>query len=276
MDKNIQIIKASGQIERFDVEKVALSLQKAGTEKQLAENIAKEVEKRVRNRMTTNEIYRLAFSLLKEKEKSLAARYSLKKAIFQLGPKGYPFEKFIGKLLERRGYQVQVGQIVQGKCVKHEIDVIAEKEGEHLLVECKFHNDQGIRSDVKIALYVKSRFDDVQAGLHLAHKDVFHQIWLVTNTKVTEDAAQYARCEGVKVIAWNYPRGESLQEIIESSGLHPLTCLPALSLKQKQEILSRGVVLCRELAENPDILSQIGIKEFKKQQIISDIYQICP
>jgi hypothetical protein len=272
---SIEIVKAHGEREAFDREKLKRSLERAGATQDLAEDIATRIEKRIKNGMTTKDIYRQAFSVLRKIEMPLATRFNLKRAIFQFGPAGYPFEKFVGKLLERRGYKVQVGKIVPGKCVRHEIDVIAEKEDQHFLVECKFHNQQGIKSDVKVALYVKARFDDVQAGLREEYQHPFHQAWLVTNTKFSKDAIQYARCQGMRIIGWNYPRGGSLQVFIEEAGLHPLTCLLSLPLFQKRMLLNRGVVLCRELIENPSLLSEVGVKGAKQEQVIDEIRKAC-
>jgi len=273
--QDILITKHSGDLEPFLRQKLLNSLERAGAPKDLAEDIAKVIETKLYDGMTTKEIYQLAFSLLQKAKKSLAARFSLKKAIFQLGPEGYPFEKFVGKILERQGYKVQVGQIVQGKCVNHEVDVIAEKEDKHFLLECKFHNQQGIKSDVKVALYVKARFDDIQALSHAEHKTVFHQAWLVTNTKFTQDAVQYAKCAGMNLVGWNYPKKGNLQDLIEKVGLHPLTCLTSLSLAQKRMLLKEGIVLCQEIIENKDLLSKVGIKNAQQNQILNEIKQVC-
>lgn len=271
----MEIIKASGERERFDRRKLVRSLERAGASRSVAQDIAERIEAGVRDGMTTKEIYRRAFSLLRKTRKPLAARFSLKQAIFQLGPEGYPFERLVGKLLEGQGYKVQIGKIVQGKCVSHEVDVIAEKQDRHFLVECKFHHQQGLKSDVKVALYVKARFDDVQASLHAEHKTAFHQAWLVTNTKFTKDAIQYAKCIGMKILGWNYPEGGGLQDFIEKSGLHPLTCLTTLSSFQKRMLLGGGIVLCQEIIEKPALLSEIGIKSSQQKQIENEIKQIC-
>lgn len=274
-DKAILITKSSGETEPFSRQKLLNSLQKAGAQRYLAEDIAKKIEWRLQEGMSTKEIYKRAFSLLGKVKKPLAARFSLKQAIFQFGPEGYPFEKFVGKILERQGYKVQVGQIIKGRCVQHEVDVIAEKENEHFLVECKFHNRQGLKSDVKVVLYVKARFEDIQDELiQRGHKE-FHEAWLVTNTKFTKDAVQYAGCTGINIIGWGYPEGRSLQDLIENTGLHPLTCLPSLPSTSKRRLLQKGIVLCQEIIENPTLLSEIGVKRDQKNKIINEIQQIC-
>ena len=45
-----------------------------------------------------------------------------------LGPTGYPFEDYVAEILKTEGYQTQVRQVLEGNCVSHEIDVIAQKK----------------------------------------------------------------------------------------------------------------------------------------------------
>ncbi|MGS0527278.1 hypothetical protein ACU8V7_21050 [Zobellia nedashkovskayae] len=45
-----------------------------------------------------------------------------------MGPTGFPFERFIGALLTYSGYETKVGIVMDGICVTHEIDVVAEKK----------------------------------------------------------------------------------------------------------------------------------------------------
>jgi len=106
----------------------------------------------------------------------------------ELGPTGYPFEDFVTEILKAKGYVTQTRSILLGKCVSHEIDVIAQKNAEKIMVEAKYHNAPGIHTDVHVSLYTKARFDD------LKEKYQFSQPWLFTNTKITPDALAYALC----------------------------------------------------------------------------------
>lgn len=270
------ITKLSGETEQFSRSKLQRSLINAGAPLERAKSIAQEIERRLKKGMATKEIYRKAFSLLRKEKGSFAARYSLKRAIFELGPHGYPFEKFIGKLLERNGYKVEVGKIIQGKCVTHEVDVVAWKENKHFLIESKFHNQQGTKSNVKVALYVKARFDDIQNKLrNMPGHAVFHQAWLVTNTRFTSDAIRYANCVHMKIMGWKYPKNGGLENLIEQTGLHPLTAPTSLSSSQKKALLNRGIVLCREIMEKPHLLRGIGLRDDKRKQVIEEIKGIC-
>lgn len=110
---------------------------------------------------TTQQIYKDAFDLLSRISRPSAGKYKLKAAIMELGPSGYPFERFIGEILKYQGFEVQVGQIVKGHCVNHEIDVIAVQDEKHFMVECKFYNRPGYQCDVKLAYLVRLKpFDN--------------------------------------------------------------------------------------------------------------------
>jgi hypothetical protein len=131
---SIEITKANGKTSLFDPVKLWNSLTKAGARDETAHAIVDAISHELYPGISTRKIYRRAFKLLKERSRHLAARYNLKNAIMQLGPSGYPFEKFIGELLRHQGYTVLVSVTIEGKCVSHEDDVVAEKEHQHFMV----------------------------------------------------------------------------------------------------------------------------------------------
>jgi hypothetical protein len=227
--------------------------------------------------MTTKKIYQLAFNMLKAKSRVSASKYTLKKALMELGPSGFPFEKLVGKLLAQEGFSTQVGVLVQGNCVQHEIDVIAQKDNNHYMIECKYHSDQGRFCNVKIPLYINSRFLDVekQWERQKGHESKLHKGGLYTNTRFTSDATQYGKCVGLLLTSWDYPRGDGLKDRIDRSGLHPLTALTTLTRGEKTKLLDKGIVLCKELHENPAFLEQIGIDKNRHQKILEDSEELC-
>ena len=273
MKKEIFITKASGEKELFSDAKLRHSLERTKAPSDVIGKIIDRVRSEVKNGTKTAEIYRYALSLLHEQDRVTAGRYALKRAVMELGPSGHPFEKLVGELLKTEGFAVQVGKIIRGACVSHEIDVIAEKGNRRVMVECKFHNQPGTKSDVKVALYVQARFEDIQKQWQTQPEPgrEFHEVWLVTNTKLTSDAIQYASCAGIKAIGWNYPPNNGLQNLIESAGLHPLTCLTTLSNNHKQLLLDKGLVLCKEILKNKNLLREIGLNESKIKPIEQEI-----
>jgi Restriction endonuclease/AF1548-like, C-terminal len=274
---NIKIIKENGEKSLFQKEKLIESFEKVGASEALIQKLIIEIEASLYNGITTKEIYIKAFKRLKKHSRIIASKYKLKRAIMELGPTGFPFEKFIGELLSHQGYSVNVGVIVQGHCVQHEVDVVAEKDNKHFMIECKFHNSINIKCNVKVPLYIQSRFLDVQKKWvkQEGHQHKFHQGWVVTNTRFTKDAIQYGNCAGLKLICWDYPKNGNLKEMISLSGLYPITCLNILKKPEKQLLLDKSIVLCKHLCENSTVLYEIGISQNRIKNILEDAHQLC-
>jgi len=274
---SFEIIKANGEKSVFDSKKLFSSLTRSGADEGLAHDIVKAITSELHPGISTKKIYKKAFSLLKERSRFLAARYNLKNAIMILGPSGYPFERFVGELLRYQGFKVEIAKMVAGKCVNHEVDVIAEKDNHHFMIECKYHNQPGTLTDVKIPLYIQSRFLDVaeQWKRQPGHEHKFHQGWVVTNTRFTLDAIQYGNCASLKLLGWDYPTKGSLKHLIDSLGLYPITTLTSLTLTEKKALLEMKLVLCRELYGNQTILSQVGIKGPRIKTILEECHNLC-
>ncbi|MFV1917020.1 MAG: restriction endonuclease [Patescibacteria group bacterium] len=277
--KTISVIKANGEHELFSETKVKRSMKHAGIPSEIQKQVMEHVKSKLYDRIPTRKIYRHILEFLDKSEYSKGGKhYRLKQAIMELGPTGYPFEKFVGAILGEYGHKTETGVIVAGKCVSHEIDVVAQKGNKHFMVECKFHNRPGTRSDVKVALYVKARFEDVAAVWREkpGHQTIFHQAWLVTNTKLTSDAIQFGECAGMKLIAWSYPRKGCLQDLIEGTGLHPITCLTSLSRGQKRKLLEQDIVLCRDLIRaETSLLRSLEMSEEKVEQVRREAALTC-
>ncbi len=277
MSKAINIIKHSGEIEAFNINKLIRSLRHSKVNENTVIQIAREIESHLQEGMTTKQIYEMAYNMLKNKSRSSSARYKLKKAIMQLGPTGYPFEKYIGKILEHEGFKTDIGVVMQGHCITHEVDVTALKDNNHFLIECKFHSDQGRFCNVKTPLYIHSRFKDLEKQWlkHQDHSLKFHKGWVYTNTRFSVDAIKYGVCSGLGLVSWNYPTSNNLKSRIDASGLHPLTCLTSLTKREKQGLLNKGIVLCKELCDAPHLLETMGIKELQLKSIIKEANELC-
>ena len=277
MKDSINIVKYSGDVVPFDVDKLINSLRRAQASKELIQEIVEQVENKIYEGITTKKIYQMAFKILKGKSRVSASKYKLKKALMELGPSGFPFEKLVGKLLAHEGFSTQVGVIVQGNCVQHEIDVIAQKDNQHYMIECKYHSDQGRTCNVKIPLYIQSRFLDVKAKWEhqKGHETKLHKGGVYTNTRFTTDAVQYGKCVGLLLTSWDYPMGNGLKDRIDKLGLHPLTALTTLTKAEKTKLLDIGIVLCKELHKKPALLEQIGIDKKRHKKILEDSEALC-
>ena len=277
IEKDVYIIKSSGEKVKFSFEKLQNSLKRSGADNDIVNYVLNVVKDELYQGITTKEIYNRAFSLLKKKKSYLASKYKLKKAIYELGPTGYPFERFISAILKYSGFKTEVGKIIQGKCVTHEIDVIAHKNNKTTIIECKFHIQQGLNCNVKIPLYINSRYQDVNAHWQKNSKNVstLTKGWVVTNTRFTGDAIQYGNCCGLYLLSWDYPKNDGLKDRIDRLGLYPITASTLLTNREKQFLLSREVVLCRDLVGDAFYLDHLGISQVRKEKILNEINQIC-
>ena len=270
------IKKSSGELEQFSFEKLKKSLQKSGASYEEINSIVETIIPQLYDEITSKEIYRKAFLLLKKSNRIYASKYSLKRAIFDLGPTGYPFERLVGALLKQRGYKTEVSVVLQGECVSHEIDVLAEKDRSVYAIECKFHSNTNNVSNVKVPLYINSRFIDVQKQWNNSEKTThLKQGWLVTNTRFTEDAINYGKCVRLTLLSWDYPKNNGISKNIDTFGLYPITTLTSLTKREKKLLIENDIILTQELVFASHKLKQLGFLANKIGNVLSEAQKLC-
>jgi len=274
---NILVKKQDGSEEGFNKDKLLISIKKNSGSEKVAEDVVKYFEKEKIKETTSDEIFELTKKFLLEKgDKKAFLRYNLPKSIYKLGPEGFAFEKFIAEVFQSYKYNpVHVGQKIQGKCVVHEMDIVATKNNELMTAELKFHNTRSKKSDLKVALYMKARFDDIlNSGFY---KDKMPRQVIITNTKFTNNAKAYAKCVGMEMIAWNYPEGDNLYDFILRSGVHPITAITCIPNKAKEYFLRKKIVSCYDLMkDNKKMLENNPfIPNDKITEIIEEIKVMC-
>ncbi|MDT8414623.1 MAG: ATPase [Flavobacteriaceae bacterium] len=274
--RTVTLYKYSGEEEPFSREKLKASLKQSGAGDEVIDRVLHQIINEVTENTSTKQIHQRAFQLLKQQKSYFAAKYKLKRALFELGPTGYPFEKFTAKIFEAQGDQVEVGKMVSGKCVNHEIDVFCVNGENVKLVECKFHSEQGRPCDVKIPLYIRARFDDIFQNWY---KDFPHLPkatgWLVTNTRFTDDAYRYGTCADLNLLSWDLPKGKSLKNLVDLFGLYPITCLTRLTRAEKQQLVEMDIVLCQELINRHDLLHKIGLSKKRIVGTMGEVGFLC-
>jgi hypothetical protein len=270
---HILITKADGERERFDPVKLERSLSHAGASTTASARVLSKISHELRPLMTTDEIYHRAFELLKKEERMpVAARYSTKRAVYALGPSGFPFEQFLAEVLRAHGWAVRTDMMLTGRCAPHEVDVLAEKEGRKVGIECKFHNEPGGKTDIKDALYVHARYEDLkQSPMESSRVD---EGWLVTNTQFTSNAIRYAHCTNLTILAWDYPRTRGLMQMIEEAKVHPLTCLTTLTDGEKRRLLDNRIVLCKSV-QTEHVLREYGVAPNRIPGVLDEAKQLC-
>ena len=276
-NKLILVRKASGDNEPFAIEKLKRSLHNAGAEKETVLMIITDIKDWIFSGVTTKQIYSRAFKILRRERAHSAMRYRLKEAIFALGPTGYPFEQFIGQLFEKQGHDIEIGVVVDGYSVTHEMDVIANKEHVQNLVECKYHKDQGKQVSVQVPLYVRSRVNDIirKRQKMPEYQDLSFKGWVVTNTRFTADSIQYAKYNDLHLLAWDYPQNKGLKFLVEDLKLYPITILHKLSRKQKQLLMKQGIVTCFQLLNDMSQVEQLKLTKRKETALHQELMDIC-
>lgn len=283
LDKNssapnntIFVQKASGDKEPFAKEKLERSLHNAGASDAIIHNIVADIMDWIITGVTTKKIYSRAFTLLRREKTSAANRYKLKQAIMQLGPTGYPFESYIGQLFERQGYNIRVGVVVDGYSITHEMDVVATNNKNQNLVECKYHS-QGKHVNIQVPLYVHSRVNDIiRKRKELPeYTDFSFSTWIITNTRFSDEAIKYGQCYNLHLLAWDYPTGKGLKDIIEELKLYPITILTHLTRKHKQTLLNQGVVTCKQLLTGDNLGNTFNLSEKKHVALLKELKDIC-
>lgn len=274
-NKNVTIVKANGVEEPFDPKKLHRSLARSGAGTKTADAITTSIAQSLKGGETTKAIYARAFAQLRNTARPSAARYSLKRALFDLGPSGYAFEDFLAELYKARGYRTQTRHTLRGACATHELDLCATNGSEYVAAEAKFHNSAGTKSDLKVALYVHARFEDLASSPLCEEQKNLTGGHLITNTKFTSQAELYAQCVGLSLISWDYPQDSNLRIMIEEAAVHPLSCLTTLSTAQKRALMKDGLVLCRHLCEHADSLRALGLTDTDIERVLTEAREVC-
>lgn len=269
----IFITKADGEQEAFDATKLEGSLERAGASSTIRARITARILHELHPGVTTEEIYRRAFDMLQKEETApVAARYSVKRAVFDLGPSGFPFEQFLAEVFRAHGWTAHTGVALTGRCAPHEVDVLLEKKGKRVGIEAKFHNEPGGKTDIKDALYVRARYDDLKLAPEASSR--VDEGWLVTNTRFTRNAIRYAQCSNLPLIGWDYPRHRNLMNLIEEARVHPLTCLTTLSSGEKRQLLESNIVLCKNVSTE-HMLREYGVKPDRIPSVLDEARRLC-
>ena len=268
----IQIVKSTGEKEVFKPEKIKATCLRIGTSEEVADKIAQMVASKAHDGMTTKEIYGIVFDLLQKENPGLASRYSLREALFRLGPAGFNFEFYIASVLKAYGYKTELPDILRGACIAHEVDVVAEKENRSFMVECKWRKEVSIFITAKDVLSTWARFLDLVDGAAIKLCPHFDELWIITNSRFSRDALQYAQCKNIAVLSWDFPPDRPLPAWIDAKGLYPVTALFKLGSESIPNFVKAGILLVRDLVEfSLDELKQrTGLAEEVLQPLIEE------
>lgn len=273
----MEVVKTTGEKEEFSPSKLCLSIRKAGAPRDLADSICKTVGQKVNPNESTTAIFRKALKYLVREDMSVAARYSLRRGIEALGPAGFIFEQYFETVLQAYEFKTKRNVILKGKCVTHEIDVIASEGTKRFLIEAKYHNDPNLKTHVDVIMYADARLIDIVKNESASNQKKYeYAMWVVTNTKFTDAAIQYAKCRGIRLTGWNYPRGASLEDVIADKKLYPVTVLPSLPKLLLPELAKKNIILAQDLLtySAEDLVASFSVSIEVAKQLVKEVQGI--
>lgn len=268
----MQVKKHSGELVPFNPDNLTHSLSRSGATKEQVEKVFNSIRPKLYDGIPTKELYQIAFQQLKNQGDAFAARYSLKKALRDLGPEGFYFEKWVSRLFQEDGYQSITSQTVQGHAVTHEIDVVAMRNNELLAIECKFRNDVDAKISVTTPMYFLSRVKDI-SGLAFSFFNTtmeFSAGWLVTNAYLTTDSVAFGKQYNMNLLSWDYPKESSIKLRVDNNGEYPITCLTTIDNQEKAVLLKNQCILVKDMVRDPKFLDFIDTDETKKKNILQE------
>ncbi|MEF8847203.1 MAG: restriction endonuclease [Candidatus Paceibacterota bacterium] len=275
---NINVINFRGEEEPFSEKKVYESARRVGASEQTAEEITETIKEEVYDGIETSEIYNRIKELLNEKSNKLGMKFSLKKGMRKLGPTGFPFEKFVGEIFHRLGYNVELNLYLEGKCLdEYETDFIAEKDNIINIGECKFRirpEESVIELDTVQAF--QAQMQDLRNGTlfneeRFKNKEI--RTLLVTNSKFSNVATEYADCVGIDLLGWRTPEDKGLETIIDNNGFYPITILPSLDRETSRVFIQRKMTLVQNLLEldKKEFIKQNNIEKEQLEKLIREV-----
>ena len=217
----IWVIKHDGSRQPFSQEKALNSILRAGVDKKQAGEILGIVESKLYSGITTKEIYKLVHSAIRGRVSLLQANFfRVREGLARMG--SFDFEKLVARVLESRGFSCQWNVMVGGRCIEHQIDVMAERGAKKYLVEVKHHRSEHRDCGLGDVVEMWGRLRDIEEGEQITE---ISGACLVTNTKFSQHACRFASCRGILLLGWRYNSfdrvdgpEEGLEKILEQVG----------------------------------------------------------
>jgi hypothetical protein len=255
------VTKMDGSLQRFDRQKIVRTCMRMGATADVAESIAGDIERRAYDGMPTRTIIRSVLAHMRRHVPKFNYMIDLREAICRVRPKP-DFEMFVAQLLRAYGFKVRSNQIVNGMCVDHEVDAVAEKvagkspakcKRETFYVEVKHHYKSHTYTNLGVFLEVKASFDDLVQGYAAGKNRIpFKGAIVVSNTKLSDHARRYSECAGIMAIAWKTPAEKGLERMIDEKKLYPLTIVRGLSPSDQARLGDAGIVTLKQLLTMDD------------------------
>ncbi|MBI4440962.1 restriction endonuclease [Candidatus Woesearchaeota archaeon] len=234
----IRITRADGVVEEFKPAHVLAVCKRLGVPDAIAQAAVRHVLRQLHDHDSTRRIAELVQAALPLRYSLL---YGLRNAVAAFD--SLTFELYCARVLTAHGYTCTHDVIVRGESVEHQVDVIAARGDGLFLVECKHHVNPHRDCGLGEVLQVQARLEDIAAGYRRKMNPYgFTQAWLITNTKFSQHAQQYAAAKNILLSGWRYKGSLSLTKLIEQRQVFPITLLrlprPVLVYCMRHDILT--------------------------------------
>lgn len=245
----IYVTKADGSKQLFDREKIVQTCQRIGANREVAIQIAQEVEKNLYPDITTQQILQIIFTIMSKHKPAVQHLFDLKQGISLMESKP-EFEVFVRVLLAYSGFQVKPNTLLRGLCGEHEVDALVTKDSLTYLVEAKHHSYYHAFTGLDESRIARAIMEDVTDGYASGATEIkIDRAMIVTNTRYSEHAVNYGRCRGILQVGWASPEGFGLRDIVEKHKLYPLSCLRGVTTETRLRLVEAGIVLIKQLLE---------------------------
>ncbi|MHA1664336.1 MAG: ATP cone domain-containing protein [Candidatus Njordarchaeales archaeon] len=265
------VIKADGSKQIFQREKIIRTCIRLGAKKRTAEEVAERIENEIPKEVSTSIILDLIYKHLQELMPILKHVVDLRYSISRLRSKP-EFETFVRLVLEEYGYIVYPNQILQGKCVEHEVDGVAvNNEGSHLL-EIKHHEKYHTMVGLDVIRNARATFEDILDGFYEGLSSIEPVGYIVVcNTKFSLHARRYAECRNIRLIGWRQPKDFGLERMIEEKKIYPITMLKAFEVSEIYKLGAAGIVTLKQFVNySPkNLIDILGASQERINRLLS-------
>lgn len=263
-----KIKKRKRSYEKFNEQKYRKSLDLAGLSKDHSSQIVEKIQRSKKDCRSTTALHNATCKEILKISKVLAANYNIIKAIYALGPTGFPFEILCSEILKAKGFKTTVSVIKAGEFINHEVDIVASREDVNIYFECKFHSKKKYKNDVQLPLYVNSRFLDIRA----ANPDEKFQYGIISNTTFSADAIKYSAGVGILLYSMNYPKEHNFIDLIRRYKVYPISVLRSLKVSDRKKLLNKKIVVIKQV--NRKSLEEVEISEANIVRVLKEVNEL--
>ena len=174
------------------------------------------------------------------------------------------------------GYQVQTNVYLKGEGVDHEIDVYAEKGNVIFISEAKYKNDFKLKTHIDHVMYADARLQDIRRRAKKEGDPREYYMWVITNTKFTDNAIRYASYRDIQLLGWNYPPFINLMKLVSEKKLYPVTILPSITRSILKKLAHKELILVKYLTQFDvnDFMEFFGASHRLAQKLVSEIHEL--